>query len=91
MNTKTTLTPLVPPDMNQCQAEHKEGCWPDAEHFMIIGPGKIVRCHRKASFIITEVKPGKDGRIGSMSLCNECLAIAIERLGNKSFTAKPIK
>lgn len=77
---------LIPPDPKQCQRHHASGCWPDAEHFMIIGPRELTQCKRKPEFIITEVKPGKDGQRGSMSLCGPCMIDAIEQLGPEHFT-----
>jgi hypothetical protein len=82
---------LIPPDRNRCQANHLEGCWPDAEHFMIIGPRELVRCTNKPTVIVAETKPGQDGLIGSMSLCNECLARLVELKGADYFTSEPIK
>lgn len=59
---------LVPPDPARCQAEIREGS------FMTLGPRSWSRCTSTPSVIITERKPGPDGRCGSMSLCASCLS-----------------
>lgn len=84
-------TKLIPPDPKQCQALEKVGAWPDAQHFMNLGPAGWARCTAKPTVIVHEKKPGKDGRKGSMSLCDECLKKAIEQLGGDHFTSIPIK
>lgn len=58
---------LVPPDLTRCQTEWKIGCWPDAAHFMNIGPADWQRCCALPVWIATEKAPPH----GSMSLCNE--------------------
>lgn len=65
------MKPLIPPDTNQCQAEV-----PNGYTFMTLGgrPGRD-RCRNKPTMIATEVKPGEDGRIGSMSLCDRCFEV----------------
>lgn len=60
---RANLPPLVPPDLVQCQAEYTD--W----SFMTLGPRQYFRCKNKPAFVVTENKPGEDGRIGSMSLC----------------------
>lgn len=73
--------PLAPPDVERCQAR-KPGNGP----FTMGGPigdprdGYRVRCENKPTVIVTEKKPGKDGLIGSMSLCPECLEVFQEAL-----------
>jgi hypothetical protein len=64
--------PLTPPDIEQCQAEK-----PSGYTFMTFGgqPGEMIRCEAPTEVIVFELKPGKDGRRGSMSLCGECLTI----------------
>lgn len=59
---------LTPPDMKRCQAEK-----PNGHTFMTLGgsPG-LERCKSKPSLIVTENKPDKDGRKGSMTLCASC-------------------
>lgn len=62
---------LTPPDLLRCQAEK-----PNGESFMTLGGGpKLERCRREPTVIATEIKPGKDGQIGSMSLCDKCAAV----------------
>lgn len=60
---------LVPPDLEQCQAEK-----PNGVTFMTFGGHKeMIRCKDKPTVIVRELKPGKDGQLGSMSLCTHCL------------------
>jgi hypothetical protein len=65
---------LIPPDENQCQAEEREGS------FMTHGPRSMIRCSERPDFIATENKPGSDGQIGSMSVCQRHREI-MEKLG----------
>lgn len=83
---KKKLKPLIPPDLKQCQGERHNG-----NSFMTLGgvPGYI-RCEKKPIVIATERKPGKDGRIGSMSLCMECWTAMMEQLGDDHAIVKPI-
>jgi hypothetical protein len=63
---------LTPPDMKQCQAER-----PNENSFMTLGGvlnGRI-RCKNKPTKLLTENAPGKDGRIGSMTVCDHCFAV----------------
>lgn len=76
---------LVPPDINQCQSMIKDGS------FMTLGPRKHVRCKEKPVVIATENKPGPDGKIGSMSLCDHCAKMFKEKLGEDYATFTPIK
>ena len=89
--TKQPAVKLTPPDLKQCQANHLEGAWPDAAHFMVIGPRRLVRCTEKAMFVVTEKRPGKDGVIGSMSLCNKCLARFLDQMGGDFADVKAIE
>ena len=82
--------PLIPPDTKQCQAQRKEGCWPDAQHFMIIGPAQLVRCTNKPTVIVKEVRPSEDGRRGSMSLCDACYQVFLKQNGTGFATCRPI-
>lgn len=59
---------LVPPDRERCQGERREGS------FMTLGPRGMARCESRPTVIVTERLPGVDGRRGSMSLCDACLA-----------------
>ncbi len=83
---KKDLKPLIPPDLERCQAEV-----PNGHSFMTLGgrPGRV-RCSSKPTVIITEVQPGADGRCGSMSLCHPCWAQAIKQLGAWAISAAPI-
>lgn len=68
---KKAKKPLTPPDFDRCQAEK-----PNGHSFMTLGgrPG-LERCDRKPTVLVTEKKPGADGRAGSMTLCDGCLAV----------------
>jgi hypothetical protein len=67
--TKKALKPLTPPDLKRCQADK-----PNSHSFMTLGgtPG-LERCKNKPLYVVHEKKPDKDGRRGSMSLCQGCL------------------
>lgn len=82
-----SLKPLTPPDRRRCQAKESNG-----NSFMTFGgvPG-LVRCKNKPVVIATERKPGDDGRIGSMSLCAECLGVFRKRMPADYATLKWIK
>ena len=67
--------PLTPPDYTQCQAERREGS------FMTLGPRRLVRCTNPPVWLATERAPGRDGRIGSMTLCEACKDVLLEKLG----------
>ena len=67
---------LTPPDRARCQAEITPGS------FMTLGPRTTERCKNKPSCIITENQPGKDGKVGSMSLCEDCLKVFLDRFGD---------
>lgn len=69
---------LIPPDPKQCQRMVQTGCWPDAEHFMVLGPPQLHRCPGKPVAIVYETLPRDDGLKGSMSLCGPCLAECLE-------------
>jgi len=43
--------------------------------------GYLVRCRQIPTVVATERKPGDDGQCGSMSLCDECKAVAKKQLG----------
>lgn len=65
-------TGLIPPDRTRCQAEV-----PNGHSFMTLGghlPGRA-RCDNRPSVIVVEQVPGKDGKRGSMSLCERCLGV----------------
>lgn len=71
------LSPLEPPDRERCQTLR-----PNGNTFMTLGgkPG-LERCRNRPLMIATEVKPGADGRIGSMSVCGRCMVRMQEQLG----------
>lgn len=59
---------LTPPDLKQCQAEK-----PNGHSFMTLGGvPKLERCKNKPKYLAKEKKPGADGQIGSMTLCESC-------------------
>lgn len=61
---------LKPADLEQCQADKREG---GPYSFMTLGPiPPMKRCTNKPSVVVKEIKPGKDGLMGSMSLCKDC-------------------
>jgi len=72
---------LRPPDLKRCQAEK-----PNGHSFMTIGgrPGGRERCGAAPTVIATEIKPGKDGQIGSMALCDDCLEVFQEQMPGKA-------
>lgn len=78
---------LIPPDLNQCQAEK-----PNGVTFMTLGGKfKMERCTNKPLYIATENVAGKDGLIGSMSLCEDCKDVFIKQMGSNFATIVPIK
>lgn len=70
------LKPLIPPDTERCQAM-KPGNGPFTMGGRIGDPrdGYRVRCETRATTIAEQTTPGSDGRMGSMSLCDECLKV----------------
>jgi hypothetical protein len=75
------------PDLDQCQAEK-----PSGDTFGTLGGGVLrrVRCPNPPSFIATEREPGKDGLVGSMSLCSGCKAVFEKQMGVLFATFKEI-
>lgn len=62
---------MTPIDPLQCQAEHGGA--------FTLGPG-LMRCQKVPTVVVTEVEvTDDDGELGSMSLCDACLAIFKER------------
>ena len=45
------------------------------------GSPRRVRCENAPSVIAIEKRPGDDGQIGSMSLCDDCKAVFIKQMG----------
>lgn len=78
---------LTPPDLHRCQAEV-----PNGASFMTCGgrPGRV-RCSDKPVVIATENKPGSDGQVGSMSLCQHCAEVFVKQLGADYATLAPIQ
>jgi hypothetical protein len=72
---------LTPPDLKRCQVE--------ARSFMTLGPG-MTRCDRKPTVIVIEKVAGKDGKYGSMSMCDDCLTAFKTRFGTVHHDFKPI-
>ena len=71
-----TKKPLIPPDTKRCQAEKSNGV-----NFMTLGGRHAMeRCVFRPGYIVTEVKPGSDGRKGAMSLCLNCLMAFIKSM-----------
>lgn len=81
------MKPLTPPDTKQCQAEK-----PNGHSFMTLGgrPGRV-RCTNKPAVVVTEKKPGADGRRGSMTLCAQCLPVFVEKFGEDHATISPVR
>jgi hypothetical protein len=65
-------TPLVPPDYERCQCEIKQGS------FLTLGPRRYERCSNKPVWLAVELVAGKDGRRGSMTLCNDCAKVMMD-------------
>jgi len=88
---KAEPVPLTPPDLERCQAEI-----PTAGPFQMGGiPGDPAngyrrRCAAPPTVIATERKPGADGRIGSMSLCESCQGAFIQHLGTLHADFEPV-
>jgi len=80
------LAPLVPPDLKRCQAMKPNG----VSAFSLGGVPARVRCADAPTVVITETRPGDDGRRGSMSLCDPCLQVARSQLGDAAFDFKMI-
>jgi hypothetical protein len=78
---------LEPPDPKRCQAD-VPGNGPLTMGGEIGDPRNVyrVRCKNKPRWIATEKKPGPDGQVGSMSLCDECAAVMEKQMpGHASF------
>jgi hypothetical protein len=81
------MSKLTPIDIKRCQAEV-----PNGNSFMTLGgvPGHI-RCTNVPTVIASENQPAEDGLMGSMSLCNSCLAKMKEQLGEDYATISTLK
>ena len=76
---------MIKPSKKQCQAEILQGS------FMTFGPRKHIRCVNKPVCIATENKVPKNMRVkGSMSLCENCKKILIQKMGRKYATITSI-
>lgn len=80
MSKKVELEPI---DQERCQAD-VPGPGPFALGGNLGDPnnGYRVRCPNKPSIIAVEKRPGPDGAIGSMSLCERCQTKMLEQLGD---------
>jgi hypothetical protein len=66
---------LEPPDLARCQGE-----WTTYNAWVMGGNVyQRTRCPKPPTVIITETEPGPDGQRGSMSLCDSCLAVFLEK------------
>lgn len=79
------MAELTPPDPNRCQADILEGS------FMTLGPRSWVRCPSKPKYIVAERHPGKDGKQGSMSLCESCLRVFEDKYTLQSYVVTAIE
>jgi hypothetical protein len=69
---------LTAPDLAICQARPNMLKWSP----FTLGPKPVpVRCTNRARFVAVENKPGDDGRIGSMGLCGDCVALLRQHRG----------
>lgn len=73
---KEVMLPLEAPDLKRCQTIRRSGSF-----LSMGGIPKETRCREKAVWIATEAKPGKDGRRGSMSVCDGCQEKLKKQLG----------
>ncbi len=79
-----TKATLQAPDLKRCQTIHRSGS------FFSFGLPTETRCRKKAVWIATEAKPGKDRRRGSMSVCDGCQEKLKKQLGPGYATFKRI-
>jgi hypothetical protein len=72
-------TELIPPDLQQCQSEIKEGS------FMTLGPRSFRRCTNAPVWLAIE-GPREDGEpSGSMSLCDDCKLVCEKQMLGVTF------
>lgn len=85
---KKPKKPLTPPDTSRCQADV-----PNGHSFMTLGGhlGGRVQCSNAPTVIAKEKKAGKDGRKGSMALCEDCQKEFVKMFGPSFATFTPIK
>jgi hypothetical protein len=77
-----TAEGLEPHDYARCQAEITTNV--NARNFMKMG-GKIggkSRCDSTPTILVSELKVGSDGKRGSMTLCESCWKVFIEKIPN---------
>ncbi len=84
---KKAAKPLTPPDFDQCQAEKSNG----VSFMTLVGRHEMVRCDRPPTVLIVENKPGADGRKGSMTLCDGCLAVFRKQTPKDFATVKDLE
>lgn len=66
---------LTPPDPTRCQVEISF-----YRPFTMGGPVRgWERCHNKPHWLVTELVPGPDGVKGSMTMCDHCASVFIEK------------
>lgn len=57
---------------------------------MTFGKPTYHRCENMPTVVVYENEQGDDGQKGSMSLCDKCLKVMIEKYGEEFATVKPI-
>ena len=77
---------LIPVDYDRCQCEEHNG----AHALTVGGKSAYVRCDKRPLYVVTESKPGADGVIGSMSLCEEHHEVLTNQAPAGYFSSKPI-
>lgn len=66
---------LIPPDFKQCQARPNVL---DHSPFSLGPMPKPIRCPNLPVWLALEIKPGRDGIHGSMTLCQSCSELLLE-------------
>lgn len=71
------MTDLIPPDMDHCQCEITEPHRP----FIMGGEcrPRPRQCGEMPAWLVVEIVPGADGLHGSMTLCNNCAKVMLDR------------
>ena len=80
------MAELTPADPKRCQADV-----PNGVNFMTLGgrPGRV-RCSNEPVVSAKETKPGKDGQMGSMSLCDSCLTVFTKQVPQEGIEVEKI-